>query len=116
MMPIDPPALIQSYSTSPENHYNTHSNVSCGISGQFYLLRVSQKLCHVCIFKQAEKLKSCEMKDEGWKMKVERWRKNVERWRFKVEGGFEDGQTNKWTDIYDCRVAFVTENNKLVKW
>ena len=82
-MPIDPPALIQSYSTSPENHYNTHSNVSCGISGQFYLLRVSQKLCHVCIFKQAEKLKSCEMKDEGWKMNDESWKMKDEGWKMK---------------------------------
>ena len=54
---------------------------------------------------QAEKLKSCEMEDEGWKMndeswkmKVESWRKNVKRWRIKVEGGFEDGQTDKQTD------------------
>ena len=50
-----------------------------------------------------------KMTDEGWRMKVERWRKNVERWRIKVEGGFEDGQTDERTDICDCRVAFATE-------
>ena len=52
----------------------------------------------VSIFKQAEKLKSCEMKDWCWRMKVERWRMNVERWRIKVEGGFEDGRTYERTN------------------
>ena len=42
-------------------------------------------------------------------MKVERWMMNVERWRIQVEGGFEDGQMDGWTDICDCRVAFATE-------
>ena len=60
-------------------------------------------------FKQAEKLKSREMKDEGWKMNDEcwkmkdegvgRWRMNVERWRIQVEGSFEDRQTDEQTDI-----------------
>ena len=53
------------------------------------------------------------MKVETWRMKVERWRKNVERWRIKVEGGFEDGQTNEQTNgqtvICDFKVAFATE-------
>ena len=52
---------------------------------------------------------SWKMKDERWRMKVERWRNNAERWRIMVEGGFEDGLTDKQTDICDCRVAFATE-------
>ena len=30
---------------------------------------------------------------------------------FKLLRGFADGQTNSWTDICECRVAFVTEKN-----
>ena len=40
---------------------------------------------------QAEKLKSCEIKDELWMMKD--------------EGGFDD----TLMDICDCRVAYATE-------
>ena len=36
--------------------------------------------------KQAEKLKSREMKDEGWKMKDEGWKMKDERWKIKDEG------------------------------
>ena len=38
--------------------------------------------------KQAETLKSREMKDEveGWRLKVEDWRLNVKGWMLKVEG------------------------------
>ena len=35
--------------------------------------------------KQAEKLKSREMKDEGWKLNDESWKMKVERWRLKNE-------------------------------
>ena len=63
--------------------------------------------------KQAEKLKSREIK-EGW-MKNDEWRMNEEWWRmkdddFKLLRGFDYGQTDKRTDICDCRVAFATES------
>ena len=51
--------------------------------------------------KQAEKLKSFEMKDEGWRMKDE----GLKGVLLKM-----DRQTDEQTDIRDCRVAFVTEN------
>ena len=35
--------------------------------------------------KQAEKLKRCEMKDEGWKMNDESWKMNDEGWKIKDE-------------------------------
>ena len=48
------------------------------------------------------------MKDEGWMMKDD---------DFKLLKGFAlrqtDGQTDKWTDICDCRVAFATENTTI---
>ena len=58
--------------------------------------------------KQAEKLKSFEMKDEGWRMKDEGWRMKDEG----LKGVLlkMDRQTDEQTDILDCRVAFVTEN------
>ena len=28
---------------------------------------------------------------------------------FKLLRGFDDGKTEEWTDICDCRVAFATE-------
>ena len=40
------------------------------------------------------------MKDEGWRMKDD---------DFKLLRGFDNGQTNRRTDICDCRVAFATE-------
>ena len=65
---------------------------------------------HKCLLgkpsKQAEKLKSREMKegwmknDEGWKMKDD---------DFKLLKGFALWQTNGRTDICNCRVAFATE-------
>ena len=66
------------------------------------------------MFKQAEKLKSCEMKEglmkngEGWKKNDEGWMKKDEGWMMKDEGwwfqaveGFcfkTDGRTNERTD------------------
>ena len=71
--------------------------------------------------KQAEKLKSCEMKegwmkcDEGWMKNDERWRINDAVWWFQAVEGFwfmTDRQTDKRTDICDCRVAFATEKGE----
>ena len=47
------------------------------------------------------KVEGCMMKDEGLKMKDEGF------------GGFDNRQTDRLTDICDCRVAFATE--KMVK-
>ena len=47
------------------------------------------------LIEQAEKRKSCEMKDEKWRMKMKVY--------------FADKQT----DICDCRVSFVTEKESL---
>ena len=64
--------------------------------------------------KQAEKLKSREMKegwmknDEGRIMKEVWWMKD-EGWRFQAVEGFWGG-TNGSTDICECRVAFTTDN------
>ena len=66
------------------------------------------------IIKQAEKLKSREMK-EGWMKSDEGWMKNDERWMMKDEGcWFQAVEGFCWwtdgrTDICDCRVAFATE-------
>ena len=68
--------------------------------------------------KQAEKFKSREMKDEGWKMNDECWKMKDEGWKMKDEcwkmkdSGWRGfwGQTNRQTDICDFRVAFATEN------
>ena len=57
------------------------------------------------LHKQAEKLKSCEMKK--W------WMKNDEGWEdddFDLLRGFTDEQMNGWTDICVCRVNFEAEN------
>ena len=64
--------------------------------------------------KQAEKLKSREMK-EGWMRNDEEWMKIDEGWRlkdddFKLLRGFSDRLTEERTDICDWRVAFATEN------
>ena len=69
---------------------------------------------------QAEKLKSREMK-EGWMKNDEVWMKD--EWRmmkdegwmmkdddFKLLRGFASEQTDRRTDICECRVAFATEN------
>ena len=65
--------------------------------------------------KQAEKLKSREMKegwmknDEGWMKNYEGWKMNDEEWWFQAVEGFcflTDGRT----DICNCRIAFATEN------
>ena len=67
------------------------------------------------VSKQAEKLKSREMKegwmknDKGWMKDDEGWMKNEEGWWFQAVEGFW-WRTNKRTDICDCRVAFATEN------
>ena len=64
--------------------------------------------------KQAEKLKSREMK-EGWMKNDERWRINDAVWWFQAVEGFwfmTDRQTDERTDICDCRVAFATEKYK----
>ena len=66
--------------------------------------------------KQAEKLKSCEMKEGWWRMMKddEGWMKD--EWRmmkdddFKLLRGFASEQTDRRTDICECRVAFATEN------
>ena len=70
--------------------------------------------------KQAEKLKSREMK-EGWMKNDEVWMKD--EWRmmkdegwmmkdddFKLLRGFASEQTDRRTDICECRVAFAAKN------
>ena len=57
--------------------------------------------------KQAEKLKSCKMK-EGWMKNDEGWMINDDD--LKLLTGFADEQTEWWTDIGNCRVAFASEN------
>jgi len=79
------------------------------------------------VIKQAEKLKSREMKegwmknDEGWMKNDEGWKMNDEGWWFQAVEGFcfkTDRRTNERTDICDCRVAFATENylKKMCYW
>ena len=48
---------------------------------------------------------------EGWmkNVKDELWMMKDEGWWFQAVEGFW-GQTDKRTDICDCRVAFATEN------
>jgi len=48
---------------------------------------------------------------EGWRKNEEWWRMNDEGWWFQAVEGF-CRQTNGWTDICDCRVAFVTEKTE----
>ena len=55
--------------------------------------------------KQAVKIKSHKMKDKGWRMKDEGM---ID---FMLFGGFADKLTERWTDIYECRVAFANENH-----
>ena len=57
------------------------------------------------------------MKDAGWKMmderqkiKDEKWWMKDERWKMKDDRGFVDKQTDRQTDVSDCRLAFATEN------
>ena len=45
---------------------------------------------------------------EGWMKNDEWWRMNDEGWWFQAVEGFWL-MTDRQTDIYDCRVAFVTE-------
>ena len=52
---------------------------------------------------------------EGWMKNDEGWLKNDKGWKmkdddFKLVKGFALRRTNEWTDIYDFRVAFSTEN------
>ena len=74
--------------------------------------------------KQAEKLKSREMKegwmknDGGWMKNDEGWKMNDEGWWFQAVEWFcfrTDERTNKRTDICDSRVAFATEKWYLVE-
>ena len=60
------------------------------------------------LMKQAEKLKSCEMK-EGWVKNDEGWMKNDEGWWYLAVEGFW-WWTKRQTDICECIVAFVIEN------
>ena len=66
--------------------------------------------------KQAEKLKSCKMKeawmknDEGWMKIDEGWMKNDEGWWFQGVEGFWF-MTDIQTDICECRVTFATETS-----
>ena len=46
------------------------------------------------------------IKDEGWMMRDD---------DFELLRGFEDEQTDRQTDISECRFAFVTESMKLIK-
>ena len=101
------------------NSYSSHKDINRYWKLQWF---VQVKLRH----KQAEKLKSREMKegwmknDERWMENDERWMKNDDGWRMNDEGwwlqaveGFcrlRDWQTNRQTDICECRVAFATEN------
>ena len=61
-------------------------------------------------------LKVAKLRKDEWRMMNEGWMKNDEGWRmmkdddFKLLRGFDYGQTDKRTDICDCRVAFATES------
>ena len=57
------------------------------------------------------------MKDDGWKTKDEGWRMKNDGWKMKDDGGFVDKQTDRQTDVCDCRLAFATEksSSKLFK-
>ena len=88
------------------------------LENQQYIKAVAMdlnKLKSLKVVKWRMKVERWMMKLERWRMKVESWRMNVERWRMKVEGGFQDGQTNRWTDICDCIVAFAIENEVLTQ-
>ena len=61
------------------------------------------------------------MKNDGGWMKDERRMMNDEEWMMKDDDckllrGFDYGQTNRRTDICDCRVAFATEKKKIFSW
>ena len=50
--------------------------------------------------------------DKEWMKSDEEWMKNNEGWWFQAVDGFcrqTDKQTDRQTDICDCRVAFATE-------
>ena len=53
---------------------------------------------------------------EGWMKNNEGWMKNDEGWRMMISSCLGvllmDRQTNKQTDICDCRFAFMTENSE----
>ena len=56
--------------------------------------------------------------DDGWMKNDEEWMKNDEEWMmkdddFKLLRGFDYGQTDRQTDICDCRVAFTTEKEQV---
>ena len=52
--------------------------------------------------------------DEEWRMMMDEWMKNDEGWIMMISSCWgvllTDGQTEKRTDICDCRVDFATEN------
>ena len=50
------------------------------------------------------------MKGEGWMLKDEGLMMKDDGFRLLM--GLADRQTNKWTDICECRVAFATENDR----
>ena len=62
-----------------------------------YVLKNILHCFPVSVIKQAEKLKSCEMK-EGWMKNDECWRMNDEGWRFQVVEGFCDWRTDERTN------------------
>ena len=80
---------------------------------------INSLLCLPVQHKQAEKLKSREMKegwmkdDEEWMKNDEGWRLNDEEWRFQAVEGF-CRRTDGRTDICGCRVAFATENKQRI--
>ena len=51
--------------------------------------------------------------DEGWMKNDKGWMKNDEGWWFQAVDGFcrqtDEQQTDKQTNICECRVAFATE-------
>ena len=57
------------------------------------------------------------MKEGWWRMMKDEWTMMKDEWSmmkdndFKLLRGFDNGQTNRRTDICDCRVAFATENH-----
>ena len=52
---------------------------------------------------------------EGWMKNDEGWRMNDDGWWFQAVEGFWL-QTDRITDICECRVAFVTEKLIVCRW
>ena len=73
--------------------------------------KLSQEKGSILVHPKWNKLKS--LKVAKWRITDEGWRLKDERWKMKDEGRgvlITDRQTNRLTDICDCRVAFATEN------